>query len=406
MKARPMMMGMALSFVATLAVAGDDSARGASGQGPVTGSEERPAVPAAKNLNPRPGYWTPERYRNARPMPLPSGDDALPQAMPDEAPGNRIDPMPAAGESRSGQPPLLDAPEREPLEKRLYVPDESRSDNAGPQATAPTQQRAKTTAIPLDVGVGRAYFSSQPLVPVAADREYPYAAIGQLFFTIPGEGGFACSGTVVSPRLVLTAGHCVHSGANGEQGWFADFEFVPAYRDGVAPFSNWKASAAFVTGPWYNGKGNVPNSADYALLEMDDQLVGGVSRRIGEVVGFLGYQTNSLNPNHAHLIGYPSAFDNGERMHQVTAQSYRGDRRYNTVLYGSDMNEGSSGGPWIMNFGPAAAGQTGADDPARNRIIGVTSYGFQTTELQGSSTLDGNFTSLLNKGCARRDGTC
>jgi hypothetical protein len=31
MKARPMMMGMALSFVATLAVAGDDSARGASG---------------------------------------------------------------------------------------------------------------------------------------------------------------------------------------------------------------------------------------------------------------------------------------------------------------------------------------------------------------------------------------
>ena len=72
MKARPMMMGMALSFVATLAVAGDDSARGASGQGPVTGSEERPAVPAAKNLNPRPGYWTPERYRNARPMPLPS----------------------------------------------------------------------------------------------------------------------------------------------------------------------------------------------------------------------------------------------------------------------------------------------------------------------------------------------
>lgn len=414
MTIRTLVLGVALSAVATLVAAGNGGVESRAGQGPSLDSRGAPPAPAVKDLHSRPGYWTPERYRGARPMPLPSGEEASQQKLIEDISGGQDDPaarQERSDDARPGQPPLLDSSERELLEKRLYLPDDSRAEPAEPGAKrgspdAPVPQLAGERAIPLDVGVRRAYFSSQPLVPLAADREYPYSAIGRLFFTIPGRGDFVCSGSVIAARLVLTAGHCVHSGSGNEQGWFTNLEFAPAYRDGVAPYSTWKAATAFVTDPWYKGQDKVPNVADYALIELEDQLVGGVSRRIGEVVGLLGYQTNSLMPNHAHLIGYPRVFEAGERMHQVTAQSYRRETRYNTVLYGSDMNEGSSGGPWIMNFGPAAAGQVGANDPARNRVIGVTSYGFETLEVQGSSTLNDTFTSMLGRACARREGNC
>lgn len=395
MKLKPLLTGVILSVVTASAVASDEGIGTASGESPLVGSGGKAAVPVVENLNTRQGYWTSERYRKAKPIPLPTAGQALPQTMMDDSVDGQLlqdSTQEQPGISGSGQPPLSEKPV-EPLEKRLYVPDEKRSDTGNSAAL-------------FDVGLKRAYFSSQTLTPLSADREYPYSTAGRLFFRIPNEGSFVCSGAVISPRLILTAGHCVHSGSGNEKGWFTNFEFVPAYRDGVAPFSIWKGSSAFVTTPWYDGKGQVPNVADYALIETEDQTIDGVSRKIGEVVGYLGFQTNRLIPNHAHLLGYPVAFDGGERMHQVTAQSYKRNGQYNTVLYGSDMTGGSSGGPWIMNFGAASSGQTGAKEPARNLVIGLTSYGYESLQLLGSSTLDDNFTSLLSNACSHRDGNC
>jgi len=61
-----------------------------------------------------------------------------------------------------------------------------------------------------------------------------------------------------------------------------------------------------------------------------------------------------------------------------------------------------------MNFGPAASGQTGNAEPTRNLVIGATSYGFASPPLSilGSSTLDGNFTSMLSAACSSRPGNC
>jgi hypothetical protein len=99
-------------------------------------------------------------------------------------------------------------------------------------------------------------------------------------------------------------------------------------------------------------------------------------------------------------------------MHQVTAQSW-GAYANNTGLYGSDMAGGSSGGPWVSNFGPPASGQPGGLDAARNQVIGVTSFGFvdPTQQVQGSSILDQRFnnasgTGILNAACGRRPGNC
>lgn len=416
MKTRALLVGVALAAIATGAGAGAAETAGAPGRAPMAEPGDGATVPRAKRLESRPDYWTEDRYRRVKPMPLPKVDATDPQSLRggsiegEEAPAVAPE---RPGGSGSARPPALDKPALEPLEKRLRAPDASRSDFDGSgsdrsgASRGPVERLAGDSAVTQDVGVRRAYFTSQSLVPLEADRSYPYSVVGALFFRIPGQGGFACSGAVIAPRLVLTAGHCAHSGSGDESGWYTDFEFVPAYRDGVAPYGTWQGTAAFTTTPWYNGNDRVPNAADYALIELRDQMIDGVSRTIGEVVGYLGYQTDRLLPNHAHLLGYPATFDGGERMHQVTAQSHR-QAGENTVMYGSDMTEGSSGGPWIMNFGPAAGGQAGSREPARNRVIGVTSYGFANGNrpLQGSSTLDGNFVAMLDGACAHQPGNC
>ncbi len=125
------------------------------------------------------------------------------------------------------------------------------------------------------------------------------------------------------------------------------------------------------------------------------------------MVGGYGYRTNALVNNHTKKIGFPGNHDTGEIMHQVDSEDFKSGGQ-NTRLYGSDMRGGSSGGPWIENFGVKAAGQVGGLQPWPKRIIGVTSYGFVAVgpKVQGSSILGREFTNMLNQACAHRAGNC
>jgi V8-like Glu-specific endopeptidase len=259
----------------------------------------------------------------------------------------------------------------------------------------------------LDRGTFNDDFSSTRLIPVTADLVYPYRAVGKLFFTIPSQGDYVCSASVLRPRIVVTAGHCLHSGANGSNGFYTNFKFVPAFRDGTAPIGTWTSSYAIVTSTWATGGGAVPNAADYGMLEIKDQNIGGTFYTIGSITGYLGYQTLSLMPNHTNMLGYPCNLDSCQKMHQVTAQSANAVSP-NNVEYGSDMRGGSSGGPWVQNFGVLATGQIGGLNTGLNRIVGVTSYGYVSLDpkVQGASIFDSRFTSVLDTICTHKSGNC
>lgn len=236
-------------------------------------------------------------------------------------------------------------------------------------------------------------------MPLAADLSYPYRTVGRLFLQTP-DRPFSCSAAVVAPRLVLTAAHCVHSGS-ATPGFYSQFLFVPAYRDGRAPFGSWTVRSIHVPADWAR-RGTSPHPADYALLEMND-LKG---RRLGDVVDWLGVQTQSLHPNHVHMLAYPRAYDAGERMHQVTAGSHQISFN-NTVLYGSDLTRGASGGPMIQNFGEPAAGEPAGDNSALNRIVGIASFTLNPAALLvGSSVPDGRYTELYKTACGLRPANC
>ena len=337
---------------------------------------------AAVSMNRTGTFWSPEKMKKAKPLPSPRSYNSVVTGATSQVKGQ--------SRASSGAAPTVQVAINE---KPLFTPDHPQVQNDQVQ--------------PNSFGTKRARFTSSELVPLSADLSYPYRASGKLFFTKPGEGDFLCSAAVIKPRLILTAGHCVHKGSGGNNGFFTNFLFVPAYRDGAAPYERWSWSHVTTPNTWSTGGYSFPNAADYAIIEVSDQSFNGVTRTIGSVVGYLGYKTLDLLPNHVTILGYPGNLDNGEKMHQVTAGSY-GSGGSNTAIYGSDMTQGSSGGPWVQNFGVAAVGQVDGSDRSLNQIVGVTSYGSASIEplYQGSSILDDRFTSILDTACAWKSGNC
>ena len=335
-------------------------------------------------------FWTPERLRAARPLPAPEIslenladlETALDEATTGDAgsvsaEGRR--PLPGIRPQRSS--PLFD-----PADASLAPALEEAADVEG------VSDRAS--------GSAKAYFTSQRLVPEEADLWYPYSTVGKIFFTIPGQSGtFYCSAAVLRLRVVITAGGCVHAG-KANPGFYDNFLFVPAYRDGNDPYSTWEWSYVGVPTTWSQGGGTLPNAADYALIEVEDQVYDGTLRKLGQVTGTLGYVAKKLKPNHATILAYSSNFDGGELLHQVSAKDFKAtSTSTNSVEYGSDMRGGSQGGPVIQDFG---------DNAGLVKLIGVLSYypTSTSTKTQGASIPDNRFTSLLTTLCNHKPGNC
>jgi hypothetical protein len=189
---------------------------------------------------------------------------------------------------------------------------------------------------------------------------FPFITIGKLFFE-QGGGKYVCSAASIGNNAIWTAGHCVHRGNGKPDGWSTRIVFVPAYKDGTAPFGQWPAKYAITTGDWY-GKGN-PGGL---FRDMGGAVLfpNSAGKKISEVVGWLGFAWNWSYYQHWMACGYPAgAFPsgynsppsfNGQRQ-IITAASFAytgdvpGDPKPQGI--GSDMTGGCSGGPWILRFG-------------------------------------------------------
>jgi len=58
------------------------------------------------------------------------------------------------------------------------------------------------------------------------------------------------------------------------------------------------------------------------MLVMNDQVINNTLQKIGNVTGWLGWQTNVLSNNHITMLGYSGNLDNGLKMAQTNAQTF------------------------------------------------------------------------------------
>jgi hypothetical protein len=202
---------------------------------------------------------------------------------------------------------------------------------------------------PADGPMGRAYESGEVLDPSAGGNR----THGRLFFTVPGKGDAACSGTAIRSNrrsLVLTAGHCVHGG--GHQGdWARNVVFVPAYDQGSAPFGAFQATRLYSLPIWVEFG---DPTGDVAVIETKANDTG----KLQSVVGARGISFGNEPDQRYTAFGYPANPDDGfsgetERFcrsrfagRDATSGAGIGPR---TISINCDMTQGASGGGWLTD---------------------------------------------------------
>jgi V8-like Glu-specific endopeptidase len=241
---------------------------------------------------------------------------------------------------------------------------------------------------------------------------YPYRAAGKLFFNINGST-FVCSASMIKRGVVVTAAHCV---ANyGAQQFYSGWQFMPGYHGPSAPYGVWTAASATILTTYFNG---TDGCAVFGVVCPDDVAVLVLNPKagvyVGSTVGWFGYWYGGGFVNgitQVTQLGYPVGINNGNLMQRTDSYGYTSSSNSNNTVIGSNMNGGSSGGPWIANFGlpGVLTGETNGSFPQSNVIIGVTSWGYTSTapKEQGASPFTfGNIQTLLNAVCGSVPAAC
>jgi V8-like Glu-specific endopeptidase len=335
-------------------------------------------------------YWTAERLLNAKPFEVNPqlGTEGRPLAAAQSAkPGD------AAGSTASakvaGAPPSR-SPDRSA--SKVLVPK-----SALEQRRANLLMESQGVIPDASSPIGATFTTSQ-VFPADATVTYPYSTVGALFWTDPADGSdWFCSASVLRPRVVATAGHCVATPASSDKParFHTNFVFMPAFRNGNAPFGVFTSYLATTTATWFFSDGSVPNAQDVGLLDIND-LSG---FKIGDYTGYLGYWTNQLSSNNVTMLGYPCNLDGCEVLEANYAQTFEFGGN-NTYIFGSNFGGGSSGGPYIRDFGWKPSGALTTE--GGNWLIAVNSYG--PTDLSflysGASNLNDEFLGLLSSACS------
>jgi hypothetical protein len=195
-------------------------------------------------------------------------------------------------------------------------------------------------------------------------RTYPVSTVGKVFFTNNG-GNYVCSGSVIFTNTVDTAGHCV-ANTDGTHMFDSSFLFCPSYNAGVNPAVGCWAATSFVTATdWLNSNSL---EADYGAAILS--TCGTVNcTSVANVTGFLGVAWNwpedspssttaPMGTENWFAFGYPagSPFDGNFIVVAASEFGYEDSDgnnlgHPNSHAMGNDMTGGSSGGPWIWQFG-------------------------------------------------------
>jgi Trypsin len=293
------------------------------------------------------------------------------------------------------------------------------------------------------VGLGAGTSTAAPTSPNFLSATYPYRASGKLLFSVAGETYF-CSATVIRRGLVLTAAHCVQDFGGGSS-FYRSFTFRPAHygRTGatsaqIQPYGAWTANAVSVASSWSNGTDpgcGAARANDIAILAMQpskNRFIADVVGRIKVATGLYSFvssaRTGNLATASVTALGYPGLIDAGRIMQRSDGPTHvvRPCGSSNTtrnLTQGSNFTGGSSGGPWIVNFGIGAGTPFFGAVPGNEsemRIVGVTSWGASDpndpkdnySSVFGRNSVfngmnygnygPGNIGALLNAICGRR----
>jgi len=184
---------------------------------------------------------------------------------------------------------------------------------------------------------------------------YPYRTVGRI--------DIGCTGTLIGPRHVLTAGHCVYNTDNDQ--WYSQLNVSPGQNGASRPYGtiNWKR--AVTTTKWTKDH---DRNYDYAMIVL--------AQDIGNTVGTMGFgYNNSLPMYNVNINGYPGDKPSGTMWHSYGAlkiiQPFR-------LYHDCDTFGGNSGSAVYVFF----------TSTSQRTIYGIHAYGVDSTGFNGATRIN------------------
>ena len=174
-------------------------------------------------------------------------------------------------------------------------------------------------------------------VRISPTTSYPWRAICALRMTAKDNTKWIGTGWLVSPRTVITAGHCVY--LHGHGGWPKKIEVIPAMNDASRPYGSFVGTTFRSVNGWINSKNR---DYDYGAIILPS------SSRPGDKTGTFGFavkDNNYLKNSFLNLSGYPG--DKGGAQQWFMAQKAKATSS-RVIYYDIDSMGGQSGSPvWV-----------------------------------------------------------
>jgi V8-like Glu-specific endopeptidase len=188
---------------------------------------------------------------------------------------------------------------------------------------------------------GRAILFATAAMLAAQSTQAQTAAIGKLF-TNAG----TCSASVISGKnIIVTAAHCCWD--RTQKNWIGGWTFAPGYNNGYAPYGMFKYADATIPTSWINN-GDIPS--DVCVIRLQADAAG---HPITYYTGWLGRAWNFPPTQNMRSFGYPGNIGGANSLEQCSSQSSAQPANCGSGVLNMacNMTYGSSGGPWIKDFG-------------------------------------------------------
>ncbi len=194
--------------------------------------------------------------------------------------------------------------------------------------------------------------------------KYPYTAICSLRIRSASGARYMGTGFFISPRVLLTAGHCVYVHSDG--GWVESIEVIPARNGTDSPYGTAVSETFFSLGGWIEDK---DKNYDFGVIVLPEDSP------LGKNVGWFGYKALRREKEYVgktlNISGYPG--DKGGK--EQWWMSGEGEVQGPLLKYDIDTFGGQSGSPVWATIG------------GREYVLGV--------HTMGNSRL-GNFATRIN----------